>query len=90
MYVMEEIGRRLGVARRVRGLTLKRLSAASDLSVQTLSNYEHGRRCAGFDDMSRVADVLGLSLDDLVAGLPDVRDELMRHAWSQSKQEAVA
>ena len=66
-----ERGRRLGAAlRQARGsATLGEVAAAAGVSVETLRKIEMGRiPTPAFFTVAAVADVLGLSLDDLSAG----------------------
>jgi transcriptional regulator with XRE-family HTH domain len=66
-----ERGRQLGAAlRQARGsATLGAVAAAAGVSVETLRKIEMGRiPTPAFFTVAAVADVLGLSLDDLSAG----------------------
>ena len=72
-----ERGRRLGAAlRQARGsATLGEVAAAAGVSVETLRKIEMGRiPTPAFFTVAAVADVLGLSLDDLSAGFAAAGD----------------
>lgn len=69
-----ERGRRLGAAlRQARGsATLGEVAAAAGVSVETLRKIETGRMpTPAFFTVGALAGVLGLSLDDLSAGIAD-------------------
>jgi transcriptional regulator with XRE-family HTH domain len=76
------LGARLRAARLHRNLTQQDVAHAAGCSIQTISNLETGIREGRLGTMIALADALGVSIDDLVAGLPDVRDEAMRKAWT--------
>ena len=54
------------VWRRYRGKTQAELAAAAGLSAPYLSQIESGRRSAAADTLKRLADALGVAVDDLL------------------------
>jgi transcriptional regulator with XRE-family HTH domain len=56
---------RLKKLRREKGLSQARLSAVSGVPIGTLRGWEYGRRTPLLDAAARVADALGVSLDEL-------------------------
>jgi transcriptional regulator with XRE-family HTH domain len=76
-------GRRLGaVLRQARGsATLGEVAGAAGISVETLRKIETGRMpTPAFFTVAAVAEVLGLSLDDLSAGLAATADRTSTQA----------
>jgi transcriptional regulator with XRE-family HTH domain len=82
--MLPEIGRRVRLTRFERGLSLQALADVSGCSPQLLSYLERAERNVSLLASVRVCDALGISLDDLVAGLPEVRDEMLRTLWARS------
>jgi transcriptional regulator with XRE-family HTH domain len=77
---MLEVGRRLRIARKLRRSALSEVG----LPTSTLNALESGRRCARLETVLAYADALGVSMGDLCAGLPDVRDAELREAWRRA------
>ena len=78
---LREIGRRLALTRRMRGMKLDSVADSAGCCAATVSNVERGLRGGQLLTVVGIADALGVSLDDLVVGLVDVRDPLMRALW---------
>lgn len=75
--VLGEVGPRLRRIRRERGATLAELSAATGISVSTLSRLESGRRRPSLELLLPIARVHQVALDELV-GAPPVGDPRVR------------
>ena len=60
-----EMGSRLKKLREDRGLSQAKLAAAAGVPVGTLRYWEYGLRTPLLDAASRLADALGVSLDEL-------------------------
>jgi transcriptional regulator with XRE-family HTH domain len=75
--VLDSLGARLATRRRRAGLGLAELSAATGISVSTLSRLEHGGRRATLELLLPIARVHGVGLDELVGLRSDAqaRDE---------------
>lgn len=71
------VGERLRALRRAAGRTLVDLAADTGISKSTLSRLESGERRLTVDQLAALADVYGVSLDDLV-GRPAVPDPRVR------------
>lgn len=75
----ERVRRRLRELRTERGLTLQQVAERSNLDVSTLSRLESGKRRLALDHVPALAQALGVSSDDLLAGRsqldPRVRSE---------------
>lgn len=70
-------GRRLRHARRARGLTLRDVAARVERSVPYLSQVENGHRVPNLVLAGRLAEAIGVGLDELlIAEAPDRRSEL--------------
>ena len=65
-----DIGERLRAARLMRGVTLRSLAAQLDVSPGTLSAVETGRTGLSAVRLVRVADLLDVTTDNLLAGAP--------------------
>jgi transcriptional regulator with XRE-family HTH domain len=64
------VGDRVRTLRLSRGLTLAAVSAATGISISTLSRFESGRRRASLELLLPLASVYGVPLDDLVGAPP--------------------
>ncbi len=71
--VLSDVGPRLRALRQRRGATLADLSAATGISVSTLSRLESGRRRPNLELLLPLAEAHGVPLDDLV-GAPATGD----------------
>jgi transcriptional regulator with XRE-family HTH domain len=71
--VLSDVGPRLRALRQRRGTTLADLSAATGISVSTLSRLESGRRRPNLELLLPLAEAHGVPLDDLV-GAPTTGD----------------
>src|SRR6201994_720029 len=71
--ILTEVGPRLRLLRQQRGTTLTELSAATGISVSTLSRLEAGRRRPNLELLLPLAEAHGVPLDDLV-GAPATGD----------------
>lgn len=71
--VLNEVGPRLRRVRRDRGVTLAELSAATGISVSTLSRLESGQRRPSLELLLPLARAHQVPLDELV-GAPPVGD----------------
>ena len=58
-----EIGKKLKVLRKSRGLTQQDLADRLECRRSTISNYEIGRRQPSIQELSRIASILGVSLE---------------------------
>ena len=59
---------RLKEERRKAGLTQESLARQMDLSVSTIVKWEHGHMKPSFDNLSKLKEILGCSLDELMKG----------------------
>ncbi|MEE1802166.1 helix-turn-helix domain-containing protein [Streptomyces sp. NPDC101062] len=75
--VLNQVGPRLRRIRRERGATLGALSAATGISVSTLSRLESGRRRPSLEVLLPIARAHRVPLDELV-GAPEVGDPRVR------------
>lgn len=69
----KELGARIATARKERGLTQATLADRLGIAQQTLAHYEVGRIRIVASLIPRVAELLDLSLDELLIGAPIVR-----------------
>ena len=63
----EAIGRRLRAIRRDRDATLAEVSAATGVSISALSKIENAQISPSYDILKRIADGLGLSIEEIVS-----------------------
>jgi transcriptional regulator with XRE-family HTH domain len=68
MIDLGELGARIQALRRNRGLTLQELAAAAAVSASMLSSVERGRKAPTIVVLARIADGLGVPLNELIAG----------------------
>jgi transcriptional regulator with XRE-family HTH domain len=66
----EEMGKRLQQLRQDRGLTQTRLAELAGVPFRSLQNWEYGRRTLLFDSAIKLADALGITLDELAGRTP--------------------
>lgn len=73
------IGDKLKMLRKAKGLTQQEVADAVDMSRATLGGYEIGRRQPRLTDLQRIADFYGVGLDYFgIASTDDVFDLLAR------------
>lgn len=88
---------RLRITRELRKLSQAELAQKAGLQPSAISHFETGRRSPSFDNLKRLADSLGVSMDylfgrtDEPAGSGGIVARIARHAGqlSQSDLEAV-
>ena len=68
MIELGELGAHIQVLRRDRGLTLQELAAAAAVSASMLSSVERGRKAPTIVVLARIADGLGVPLNELIVG----------------------
>lgn len=73
-----EIGQKIKVLRKARGLTQQQLADRLGLQRATISNYEIGRRTPHLSELSRLADVLGVSMEYFAVKDDDVHNLIAR------------
>ena len=73
-----EIGKKIKLLRKVRGLTQEQLAEKLNVGRATLSNYEIGRRSPRLKELERIANVLGVGLDYFGIEQSDITDLVAR------------
>ena len=58
-----EIGKKIKILRKTRGLTQQQLADKLNVKRATISNYEIGRRSPHIKELEDIAEVLGVNLD---------------------------
>lgn len=82
---------RLRKIREDKGLSQGELASATGLQPSAVSHFEAGRRSPSFDNLAKLADALGVSIDFLLGRPADASlagpemEELFRHAEKMSK-----
>lgn len=66
----QTLGARLRALRQERGLTLAALAGAAELSVSYLNDIEHDRTVPTLGKLRSIAEVLDLSVRDVLQGVP--------------------
>jgi transcriptional regulator with XRE-family HTH domain len=64
----ERIGQQITAARKAAGLTQEQLAEAAGIAAENLSRAERGKTVLRTRNLIAIAEVLGVSLDDLVRG----------------------
>ena len=77
---MEDIGRKLKILRKGKGLTQNDVANILGLVRATISNYEVGRRTPHLSDLKRFAELYGVSLDYFGVNENDETFELISRA----------
>lgn len=83
----KELGARIATARKERGMTQQALADQLGIAQQTLAHYEVGRIRIVASLLPRVAELLDLSLDELLVGTPIVRLPGKRGPASRLQQQ---
>ena len=88
---LAELGRRVRHARTVRGLSRKLLSHTSGLSERYIAQLESGQGNVSIILLRRVANAMGIRLDDLIAGEETPTDwHVLRDLLGSASAEQVA
>ncbi|MCJ2083436.1 helix-turn-helix transcriptional regulator [Methylobacterium sp. J-090] len=88
---LAELGRRVRHARTVRGLSRKLLSQTSGLSERYIAQLESGQGNVSIILLRRVANAMGVRLDDLIAGQDTTPDwHVVRDLLGQASSEQIA
>lgn len=59
----EEIGKKIRILRKTRGLTQQQLADRLNVKRATISNYEIGRRSPHIKELEEISEVLGVNLE---------------------------
>lgn len=59
----EEIGRKIRILRKTRGLTQEQLAEKLNVKRATISNYEIGRRSPHIKELEEISEALGVNLE---------------------------
>ena len=73
---MASVGDRIREVRDVRGMSLDKLAAAAEVSKGFLSDIENNKRNASSENLLKIANALGASLDYLMRGDTQVVEEI--------------
>lgn len=65
---MHQVGQRIRLARKAKGLTLEKVAEAAETSIQFLTQVEKGEQCMTNIKFGRLAQALGVSTDYLLFG----------------------
>lgn len=84
------LGERIAAARKERGLTQLQLADALGIAQQTLGHYEVARARIAADLLPQLADLLDVSLDELLVGQPTARIPGKRGPASRLEQQMDA
>lgn len=74
----KEIGKKIKILRKVRGLTQEQLAEKLEVGRATVSNYEIGRREPRLNELERIAKALGVGLDYFGVQQSDITDLIAR------------
>lgn len=72
--LLKEIGGRINVLRRERGLTQEVLAERMEVSVQMISNLELGKKAIRPENLVKLCDVLNVSADYVLRGIRTERE----------------
>lgn len=74
----EEIGQKIKILRKTRGLTQQQLADKLNVKRATISNYEIGRRSPHIKELELIAEALGVGLDYFGYGGSETIDLIAR------------
>jgi transcriptional regulator with XRE-family HTH domain len=83
----EQIGQKLRELRKARGLSIRALARASGLSANAISMIERGRSSPSVNTLTKMAQVLGVSISDFFQ-LQSERRDIVFTRWNEGKCEA--
>ncbi len=66
--LMEDIGLRISKKRKEIGLTQEQLAEKMDVSIQMISNLEHGNKAIRIDNLINLCQILDVSTDYILTG----------------------
>ena len=72
MIVLEQLGARIAQLRREKGLTQEMLAQRMGVSPQAVSKWERGLACPDLVFLDDLADLLDVSIEELLLGRPSV------------------
>ena len=74
-----DIGKRIKSARKAKGLTQKQLAEAVGVVTGTIQQYELGKRQPRIEQIEKIAEILGVSLSDLIGFSEFLEDSQRAH-----------
>ena len=74
----EEIGKKIKILRKTRGLTQQQLADKLNIKRSSISNYEIGRRSPHIKELEAISEVLGVGLEYFGVGGNEVIDLIAR------------
>lgn len=77
-----KIGSRIKMLRKATGLSQKKMAELCDIPVTTYSNYENNNREPNINNLKKIADILEVSLDDLLGIHESIDDIILNHNLS--------
>lgn len=86
----KELGARIARGRKDQGMTQVQLAERLGIAQQTLAHYEVGRARIAASLLPAIADILDLSLDELLVGQPQARSPGKRGPASRLQQQLDA
>ena len=79
------IGKRIQAGRKALGLTQEQLAEKLSVSGQAVSKWESDISCPDITTLPQLADILGVSVDELLRGKPETVPETMELAADKGK-----
>ena len=70
-----EIGNRIFKKRKQMGLTQEALADKMNVSIQMISNLEHGNKAIKIENLIKISDILDVSTDYILKGTSEQREE---------------
>lgn len=86
----EEIGKKIKILRKTRGLTQEQLADKLNIKRATISNYEIGRRSPHIKELEDIAEALGVNLAYFGFGGNEVTDLIARAKHIFENKEITA
>lgn len=87
MDTVKTIGERIQSARGYKRMKQSDVANALDVSVQTVSNWEHGRRCPDAESIRKLVLLFGVTADWLLGLVdsPNMHVERSKKSWIDSR-----
>lgn len=82
MFNMENTGRKISELRKAKNMTQMELADALNISFQAVSNWERGNTMPDISKLPELAEIFGVTIDELLGKQPELTDKQMGVIYS--------
>ncbi|WP_299995408.1 helix-turn-helix transcriptional regulator [uncultured Clostridium sp.] len=83
----KEIGKKIKSIRKSQGLTREEFAKKLDVSVYTVANYEQGQRGSNTRVLNKIAQALGVSIEELLIEKNKNEMQTFANSWNDKSEE---